>query len=382
MENNFCIAPWVAISTDVNGSLRPCCKFDQPHRQKEHVLPFMKDNTLNEIWNGPEFKKLRQAFINGEKPNECRQCWDEQKAGIQSYREIINSQLDIYPHQKKRDFTSVHADAPFYIDLKLTNVCNLKCRMCGPMASSLIQKENAKEYGDKGNAYWHQDKLIGTHNLESFISWLPEINWLCFTGGEPFVGKENRELLQMIIDKGYSDKIDLHFNTNGMLMPDIIIKILKQFRNVSIAFSIDDIGERLRYHRHGADWETIKKNVEKVPDNMEKHVFTTINNYNIWYADEAYEELKKLVGAAETISYDFVYEPAMLSPRNLNKKIKNAIINKFKDKPYFERLIKYVENDGEDLTMKFHEQIKTLDKIRNENFEEVFPEWSERIMYW
>jgi radical SAM protein with 4Fe4S-binding SPASM domain len=382
MENNFCIAPWVAISTDVNGSLRPCCKFDQPHRQKEHVLPFMKDNTLNEIWNGPEFKKLRQAFINGEKPNECRQCWDEQKAGIQSYREIINSQLDIYPHQKKRDFTSVHADAPFYIDLKLTNVCNLKCRMCGPMASSLIQKENAKEYGDKGNAYWHQDKLIGTHNLESFISWLPEINWLCFTGGEPFVGKENRELLQMIIDKGYSDKIDLHFNTNGMLMPDIIIKILKQFRNVSIAFSIDDIGERLRYHRHGADWETIKKNVEKVPDNMEKHVFTTINNYNIWYADEAYEELKKLVGAAETISYDFVYEPAMLSPRNLNKKIKNAIINKFKDKPYFERLIKYVENDGEDLTIKFHEQIKTLDKIRNENFEEVFPEWSERIMYW
>ena len=382
MENNFCIAPWVAISTDVNGSLRPCCKFDQPHRQKEHVLPFMKNNTLNEIWNGPEFKKLRQAFINGEKPNECRQCWDEQKAGIQSYREIINSQLDIYPHQKKRDFTSVHADAPFYIDLKLTNVCNLKCRMCGPMASSLIQKENAKEYGDKGNAYWHQDKLIGTHNLESFISWLPEIDWLCFTGGEPFVGKENRELLQMIIDKGYSDKIDLHFNTNGMLMPDIIIKILKQFRNVSIAFSIDDIGERLRYHRHGADWETIKKNVEKVPDNMEKHVFTTINNYNIWYADEAYEELKKLVGAAETISYDFVYEPAMLSPRNLNQTIKNHIINKFKDKPYFERLVKYVENDGEDLTLKFHEQIKTLDKIRNENFEEVFPEWSERIMYW
>ena len=58
------------------------------------------------------------------------------------------------------------------------------------------------------------------------------------------------------------------------------------------------------------------------------------------------------------------------------------IINKFKDKPYFERLVKYVENDGEDLTLKFHEQIKTLDKIRNENFEEVFPEWSERIMYW
>ena len=279
---------------------------------------------------------------------------------------------------QNRDFTSVTADAPFYIDLKLTNVCNMKCRMCGPMASSLIQKENAKEYGDKGDAYWHQDKLIGTHNLESFMSWLPEINWLCFTGGEPFVGKENRQLLQMIIDKGYSDKIDLHFNTNGMLMPDIIIKILNQFRDVSIAFSIDDIGERLEYHRHGAVWETIKNNVAKVPDNMTKHIFTTINNYNIWYADEAYDELRKLTN---NISYDFVYEPAALSPRTLNKTIKKAVINKFQDQPYFERLVKYVQNDGEDLTTKFHEQITTLDKIRNENFDEVFPEWSERIMY-
>jgi sulfatase maturation enzyme AslB (radical SAM superfamily) len=376
--DNFCIAPWVAISTDVNGSLRPCCRFNQPHKQKEHVMPFMKDATLNELWNGPEFKKLRQAFINGEKPNECRQCWTEEKAGISSYRENMNSQLDKYPHQKKRDFTSVTADAPFYIDLKLTNVCNMKCRMCGPMASSLIQKENAKEYGDKGDAYWHQDKLIGTHNLESFMSWLPEIDWLCFTGGEPFVGKENRQLLQMIIDKGYSDKIDLHFNTNGMLMPDIIIKILNQFRDVSIAFSIDDIGERLEYHRHGAVWETIKNNVAKVPDNMTKHIFTTINNYNIWYADEAYDELRKLTN---NISYDFVYEPAALSPRTLNKTIKKAVINKFQDQPYFERLVKYVQNDGEDLTTKFHEQITTLDKIRNENFDEVFPEWSERIMY-
>jgi sulfatase maturation enzyme AslB (radical SAM superfamily) len=378
MENNFCAAPWVAISTDVNGSLRPCCRFNQPHKQKEHVMPFMKDATLNELWNGPEFKKLRQAFINGEKPNECRQCWTEEKAGISSYRENMNSQLDKYPHQKKRDFTSVTADAPFYIDLKLTNVCNMKCRMCGPMASSLIQKENAKEYGVKGDAYWHQDKLIGTHNLESFISWLPEMDWLCFTGGEPFVGKENRQLLQMIIDKGYSSQIDLHFNTNGMIMPDIIIRMLEQFRDVSIAFSIDDIGKRLEYQRHGAVWETIQKNVAKVPDTMFKQIFTTINNYNIWYADEAYDELKKL---SRFISYDFVYEPAMLSPRTLNKTIKKGIINKFKDQPYFEKLVKYVQNDGEDLTVKFHEQITTLDKIRNENFDEVFPEWAEIVMY-
>ena len=96
------------------------------------------------------------------------------------------------------------------------------------------------------------------------------------------------------------------------------------------------------------------------------------------------DAIRHAVSKAESkfnISYDFVYEPAMLSPRTLNKTIKKGIINKFKDQPYFERLVKYVQNDGEDLTVKFHEQITTLDKIRNENFDEVFPEWAEIVMY-
>lgn len=375
------MAPWAAISTDVNGSIRPCCRFDQPHNQKEHVMPFMKDGTLDELWNSKPLKKLRRSFINGEQPIECRQCWHEEKSGIRSYREELNSFLERYPHQKSRyDFTSEESKPPFYIDLKLTNVCNLKCRMCSPMASSLIQKEQEKEFGFKGDDYWHANKIVETYNEESFKKWLPNIDYIVFTGGEPFVGKENKDLIQLIIDEGHANRIDLHFNTNGMVMPKSIINMLLQFKNVSIAFSVDDIGPRLNYHRHGADWELIKSNIQKVPTdkNIKIAIYSTINNYNVWYIEEAFEEFLKLT---PNVSYDFVYEPGFLSPRWLNKHIKEELIERYKGKVKFERIIKYLSSEDVDKTLDFHNQIRTLDKIRNEKFSEVFPEWSEVVMY-
>lgn len=375
------MAPWAAISTDVNGSIRPCCRFNQPHKQVEHVMPFMTDGTLDELWNSEPLKKLRQAFIDGKTPIECRQCINEEESGLWSYRQEMNSFLEKYPHQKERyDFTSTESPPPFYIDLKLTNVCNLKCRMCSPMASSLIQKEQEKEYGFKGDDYWHANKIVNTYNEESFKRWLPNIDYIVFTGGEPFVGKENRDLIQLIIDEGHASRIDLHFNTNGMVMPQAIINMLLQFKHVNIAFSVDDIDTRLNYHRHGADWELIKKNIQKVPldKNIRIAIYSTVNNYNVWYVEEAMEEFRKLT---PNVSYDFVYEPAFLSPRCLNSFIKEEIIEKYSGKEDYEKIIKYVKSSGVDRTIEFHDQIRKLDKIRNENFAEVFPEWSEVVMY-
>ena len=379
--DKICMAPWAAISTDVNGSIRPCCRFNQPQKQVEHVMPFMTDGTLDELWNSEPLKKLRQAFIDGKTPIECRQCINEEESGLWSYRQEMNSFLEKYPHQKERyDFTSTESPPPFYIDLKLTNVCNLKCRMCSPMASSLIQKEQEKEYGFKGDDYWHANKIVNTYNEESFKRWLPNIDYIVFTGGEPFVGKENRDLIQLIIDEGHASRIDLHFNTNGMVMPQAIINMLLQFKHVNIAFSVDDIDARLNYHRHGADWELIKKNIQKVPldKNIRIAIYSTVNNYNVWYVEEAMEEFRKLT---PNVSYDFVYEPAFLSPRCLNSFIKEEIIEKYSGKEDYEKIIKYVKSSGVDRTIEFHDQIRKLDKIRNENFAEVFPEWSEVVMY-
>ena len=149
-----------------------------------------------------------------------------------------------------------------FLDLKLSNVCNLKCRMCSPMTSSLFEKESKKHDPDfDADPYWHQNKFLGTSNEKTFREWLPHIDKMCFTGGEPFMAKENKDMLQMMIDEGHSERMDLHFNTNGMFMGKDIVRMLKRFKEVSLAFSVDDIGRRLNYHRSGADWDIIHKNI-------------------------------------------------------------------------------------------------------------------------
>ena len=60
LPKSFCTLPWVNLSTDVNGSLRPCCKFAQPNPENEFQLPNMKNGRLDQLWNHSEFQRLRQ----------------------------------------------------------------------------------------------------------------------------------------------------------------------------------------------------------------------------------------------------------------------------------------------------------------------------------
>ena len=86
LPDTFCALPWINLSTDVNGSLRPCCKFAQPEPTNEYQLPNMKQGTLDVLWNDVRFQNLRQAFLDGKKPKECQSCWDEEAAGLKSFR--------------------------------------------------------------------------------------------------------------------------------------------------------------------------------------------------------------------------------------------------------------------------------------------------------
>ena len=87
-----CILATRGISTDVNGSWRPCCRYEQPNRQKEYKMPWMsKNSSLNDLHNSKEMIKLREALKNNIKVPECKSCWQEEDAGNISYRMNMNN---------------------------------------------------------------------------------------------------------------------------------------------------------------------------------------------------------------------------------------------------------------------------------------------------
>ena len=102
-------------------------------------------NSPDEIWNTEVYKKLRKDLLNGKKPKMCVRCWREEATGIKSAREGFN---ESYKDHIEEAIASTKEDgsAPVkgvYVDLRLGNLCNLKCRMCGAINSSQIAKEES-----------------------------------------------------------------------------------------------------------------------------------------------------------------------------------------------------------------------------------------------
>ena len=374
-----CIFAWRGISTDVTGDIRPCCWYAQPEYQDQYSMPSMKDGFLGDLFNGKQLVKLRRALLQGERVPECNQCWIEEDAGNRSYRqvnnyyytEVLGTELDI---------NKLDSNVPVYWDLKVSNVCNLMCRMCSPYASSMIQKE--KERLDPtfvGDPYWKATKIVGTYQEEDFVKWLPHIKNITITGGDPFVGKENRDIVQLIYDKGFGDKIHLFFNTNGMLMSKDYITLLEKFKNVTISFSIDDVGQRLSYQRHGANQKTFETNWHKVPAFIHKQIYVTVNNYNVWYLLELMAYLRTLTNSIE---YSLLHSPSHLNINHLNIDIKKLIIEKYTKTgdPFWNKLINFIKVESSDLTAEFVADAIYVDKTRNEDFYKVFPEWSKVLL--
>ena len=372
--SKFCYAPFISISTDVNGSIRPCCRYAQPDKQIEYKMPNMKDGRIDELYNGEEFQKLRQAFNEGKMPAECYTCWNEESAGVPSFRQM-------YFRKVKDNFnTELRNYEPYLIDLKLNNVCNLKCRMCGPTASSSILKEMEKQgvvFKDKD--YWLSNKILDTENEEVFFKWLPNIMDLEFTGGEPFVSTENKELIRKISETEHAKNIKLTITTNGTHYDEEFVSCLQKFLFTVIGMSVDDMGARLEYLRKGANWERILKNYKLFKEaDLDVYFASTISSYNIFYIKELHEYCE-----SNDIEwgYDFVHDPIQQNISTLPTFIKEELIEKYSDNEVYTNIVNMLKSDHINAIVAFHKDIKKYDDLRNEKFEEIYPEWSEMILY-
>ena len=136
-SDSFCILPWMHIATNSSGNYRYCCNstpgknFIHDENGKEYKIHRTKPEV---VWNSPDYKKIRRQMLNGEKPKVCVRCWREEAIGVKSARMSYNDQYRAHI-QEAISSTSEDGEAPLkgvYVDLRLGNLCNLKCRMCNP----------------------------------------------------------------------------------------------------------------------------------------------------------------------------------------------------------------------------------------------------------
>jgi radical SAM protein with 4Fe4S-binding SPASM domain len=376
--------PWINLSTDVNGSLRPCCKFAQPDLSNEYQLPNMKEGRLDVLWNDQRFQNLRQAFLDGKKPKECQSCWDEEAAGVQSFR------VQFAEHKKidlsKIEFSPVATNGPRALDLKLNNVCNLKCRICGAQASSTFLKEYQERFNIKveDGSYWLSNKILGTQNESVIAEWAKDLVHLEVTGGEPMASPENIKVLELLISSGRASEITILLNTNGTLYNKKFIDFLLPFKSVTICISIDDLHDRLEYERYPTEWNVIQDNLQKFlklrseNSNVFLTLCPTVSNFNVYYLNEYVEWAKQL---DIHIYFNILHYSPSHSIKNLPDHLKDIVAEKL-TLPEFTEVKRFLllERENDNLIQEFIEATIGLDEYRNQSFEKTFGEWGRLVM--
>ena len=373
IKSNICPLPWTHLEVDVNGGASPCCLY-------KGSIPNVKvyETGLKEIQGNQYMKDLRDKFRKGERPDGCSNCWSEEDAGKTSKR--MNS---IYKMRNSLENWTPNSEPSLkFIDFKLGNVCNLKCRICGSWSSSKWAQEEL-DYGENPVARknlteggWPKRHPKFFEDVEKDLA---EAEYFEFTGGEPFMIQNHFKILKHCVEKGYAKNQDIHYNTNGtQLPPQPIFDLLKNFKRVEVAFSIDDVGEPFEYQRHPAKWKEVNENLmgwkKLQTPNMEFQICSTINIFNIM-------NLARLAYWVRQFAPKFFYvntcfDPDVFNIQTLPQQVKDIVTDRYKDLKDFEGTISFMnsaDRDSNEIRQHRKERIVRADQYRNENFAETFP---------
>ena len=279
-SKTFCLHPFTGLATREDGAIKACCR--------SHPVGWIQENSLEQIWNNDTMQRIRRQVLTGERPPECAPCFNLEDQGVESLRqrhikgEIPEARINLYPNAL--DDLHVEMTMPFKfptMEIKLNNLCNLKCRMCNPTDStSWNDWKEVEEFYVKENNYLvevikdlnldrkpYLDKFDDNPNWwASFEKLLPYFRRVEFAGGEPLMDPQHFKILDML--KPYGANIELKYATNGTTLGinkgRTIHEYWPHFRSVAVNVSIDGIGDIYNYIRGNGDWNDIIKSIKDI----------------------------------------------------------------------------------------------------------------------
>lgn len=397
LSNNFCILPWIHLHAFANGDVYPCCMADYNFK-----LGNSRNQTFTEIWNSERMKELRVSMINDQQHSACNKCHNIENSGGTSMRQNMNTQFS----HKFTNVDTTHSDGTVdkvdmaYMDIRFSNICNFKCRSCGPTFSSQWKDEWEQLY--TGGTWPRITRVKNTlvEVWEDIETWIDSVEQIYFAGGEPLIMDEHYKILEYLISNNKTD-IGISYNTNMSTLVyknHNVIDLWKHFKHIRIDASLDGYGKHAEYIRAGTDWNQVEKNIQYIRSNCLNITFSiscTVSVYNAFHITDFFKYCidKKFVDYPDNISINIVQFPELLNTQVLPMHLKNQVI---------EKVNKYIHNDlptyksaelKNNLDMyknyllecnidKFDEFIgwtAKLDGIRNENVNNILPEIKEVI---
>lgn len=425
-SKTFCIYPWIHQYVGPPGDVKPCCAF-----KHDLEIGSLKKNTLKEIWNNDATKQMRLDMLNGKHVHGCEYCYDREAiSGGDSMRVGLNIR---YMSEENPTMNMEHVVAAtnpdgsldehklYFIDARWNNLCNLKCRMCGPHYSSALATEfktlwpirppGGDDYEILTYSGQTEDQL-----LTEILPHLNDIKSIYFAGGEPMMQKEHYMVLEELIRLGHTGTKEkplfMYYNTNFSrltLGKWDVVELWSHFKRVEsdpadpnnahrgivVHASLDGSYERAEYWRKGTIWKDVVENRKRLLglDNVTFSITSTMNWVNALNIIDFHREWVELGYIDKShFTVNLLDGPEIYSlktiPKFKKRQIEKAILDHiewFKTvtphandwKTWYNAInfMNSVETDDTwPLAQRFKGQTDIFDNIRNENFFEVFPE--------
>ena len=409
----FCMHPFTGLATREDGAICACCR--------SHPVGNIQEQTLEEIWNNDTMKRIRKQVLTGYRPPECEPCFSLEDQGVESLRlrhvlgKIPEARIKLYPNAvstMRSDYTM-----PFEIptmELKLNNLCNLKCRMCHPMDSTSWNDwgEVKDFYKKEGNIMY---AIVEEHGLEqkphldkfqdnpewwaSLEKLLPHFRRVEFAGGEPLMDPQHYRILDMLAPYGH--QIEIKYATNLTMLGKsnrTIWEYWPKFKSVAVNVSIDGIGTSYEYIRGNASWAELINNIKQIQPipNISRIVgAVTVQVSNVLVLDKIIEYFLNDLGIifhTHRVEY-----PKLLSAQVLPANLRELAIKRLEEVSLRIKDFKLVKERPELLEYtlgQIHDNInyltardqsdkwqdcvefnRRLDNSRNQSFTDVTPEF-------
>ena len=373
------------------GTTYPCCMSD-PNLPVGNT----QEQSLQEIWNSDNMKQLRLNMLADKKSPECRRCYELEENGMRTLRKSSNENFK--HHYDKVIATDKDGSAGnvnlSYMDIRFSNLCNLKCRSCGPQFSSSWFEDHKALNGDPGHSKIlkvRNDMLNFMDELDPLLKSVERVYW---AGGEPLVTEEHYKILDKWISQNKTD-VKMDYTTNFTQMfykKKTAFEYWNNFENVRVAASLDANHARAEYLRKNMSWDQVVKNRKDMLKTC-PHVYfeltPTVSVYNVLNLPDFHKEwIEEGLLEPTNIRINILLDPTYMRLQILPEAEKEAVrkryqehlsyLDQFKNinivKQDYENILQFLETDRTTEIPTWRIKTLCLDNLRNEDVFNTFPE--------
>lgn len=307
LGEGLCLAKWQQVSLHLPTGLTNSC-YHPPLHEIDATL--LKDNP-SALHNTPYKKAQRKIMLRNERPTECSYCWTQEDLGNLSDRHYRSGEPWAAEHfDRIVNSTGDEDEIPSYVEVNFNHACNLKCSYCSPQFSSSWADEITR-HGAYPTSNPHNDPihfrgrrrpiLAREHNpyVDAFWEWwpslYPKLKHFRMTGGEPLMDKNTYRVFDYVLEHPSPD-LHLDVTSNFSVEPELFDRYLdyvkklttnepKRLQHFMQYVSLDGVGPRAEYGRHGLDfnrlWDNVNRFLTEVPNRSSLTFIITMNALNV-----------------------------------------------------------------------------------------------------